>query len=67
MKESELERTSYLFGSNRRVIRYSSNGNATVIVHKTMTDVAVQANENAPLFSRIFSIYRKPQESCVIS
>lgn len=67
MKESEPERTSYLFGSDRGVMRYSSNGNATVIVHKTITDVAVQTNENDPLFSRIFRIYRKPNESCVVS
>ncbi|XP_029677711.1 uncharacterized protein LOC115244295 [Formica exsecta] len=56
---------SYLtFGSSRRTIEYSSNGNHPIIIRKPAGSVITQ---NTPLSLQIPREYHKPSERCAIT
>ncbi|KAG7188047.1 hypothetical protein KM043_013213 [Ampulex compressa] len=64
-QQNRKETINYLsFGSSRRTMEYSSNGNQPVIVRRPTDSLT---NQNRHFSSQISKIYQKPRESCVVT
>ncbi|CAL1681838.1 unnamed protein product [Lasius platythorax] len=64
-QQNKKKKVSYLsFGSSRRTIEYSSNGNHPVIIRKPAGPMITQ---NTHLSLQISREYHKPSERCAIT